>query len=892
MANEELTQRGYLATGALVGKRFGAYEELDLGATRVDELVAVGIDALVPASIDFPFKEWSPPKDPNAAKPDRVFILREGSTLRPVAISEFKAPTKFGTDAARLSACEQSFFNASALGCNMAVATNGSISLYVDVETSAVMGEIHYFDEDRDFNPAVLANLLAGDAGVVKDPRPLAETVWQIIWHATKAEPRECLLTFVEMFVLKFLSDNLSRKQLPDAFRFYELTLDPKDFEQRHGMTAIEYYVGTIRPRIKTLFPDNVLAKDPALHDVFGLATIVSKTSVINGFAFLKSSDASPASFNRVFLDILATFDRFGPLTAIDPEFKLRLYETFLRRSARLHRLGQFFTPRNIVSPMIRMAELGKLRDGAVVLDPAAGVGGFVLDPLLFEDSLGGNYEFKNGKYQRRITTIGVEVDDALHILAKANMLLHLAEDVRRESTALPALNDAMADTFVLMNDNQTLGSLQHPPVRRVDVVLTNPPYVTEGSGIFRDELRDSKQTADGLTLADHYEGSGLGVEGLFLRYITGSLKPGGKAFVVVPMGLLNRTSPGPKRRVLEECNVLASIQLPRNAFFNTPQPAYILILHRRFSAADDRPNVFCAMARTIGETLDWERVPTPDDNDLSDIADHFVDWINGDQSAADSSPIVKIVSADEFTPDDRWDVHRFWTEDELVALGEKQAAVGRLDFIGQANAELGQVLEDFDSTREELENLSSQMPTTTFSLSDTERFTVRSGTRITNAQIRENPGKVPVYSCFTDARSIKGEISQKWLDDHEIAVEAKPIVTVMANGAKAVGRVFVRDPGCVITDDVIAIESLKPDIDRDYLAVALRDAIAVGGYVYEAKLFATRVRELSIDVPVTPSGDPDLAQQKAIAAAVRRFDGLRDQLAEIGAWSRDARVR
>ena len=40
---------------------------------------------------------------------------------------------------------------------------------------------LEYFDEQRDLNPAVLSNLLAGDTGVAKDPKPLAETTWQII---------------------------------------------------------------------------------------------------------------------------------------------------------------------------------------------------------------------------------------------------------------------------------------------------------------------------------------------------------------------------------------------------------------------------------------------------------------------------------------------------------------------------------------------------------------------------------------------------------------------------------------------------------------------------------------------------------------------------------------
>ncbi len=95
-----------------------------------------------------------------------------------------------------------------------------------------------------------------------------------------------------------------------------------------------------------------------------------------------------------------------------------------------------------------------------------------------------------------------------------------------------------------------------------------------------------------------------------------------------------------------------------------------------------------------------------------------------------------------------------------------------------------------------------------------------------------------------------------------------------------------------MITDDVIAVEALTDDVDLDYLAVALRSAIAAGGFVYEAKLFAKRVRELEVEIPVNGADAPDLARQRQISEAVKRFDSIRERLAELGAWSLEARIR
>lgn len=892
MANEELTQRSYLATGKLRGDTYGPFEEFNIGATSIAELRSAGLDFTPPTSVNFPFRLYKAPKSLPNGKPDRVMVDRRKGTPVPVAVAEHKKGTKLRTDKEFLYACEQGLCHAATLGVRVAVATDGAkVNRYVDVEASLNDGKLVFFEESRALNPAVLEDLLAGGAAVAKNPQQLAQTVWQMIWHATKEEPKACLMTFVELFVLKFLSDNLPPTTLPKALSFYELIRDPADFRAHHGRTAISYYVASIRPHIKTLFPDNTVAGDAVVANLLGLKTVVSKTSIINGFAFLRSSTEPLDSFDRTFLEILDVFRRFGSLRNIDPEFKLRLYETFLKNTPKQQKLGQFFTPRNVVRQMIRMAQLGKLPDNAVVLDPAAGVGGFVLEPLLLEGALPGNVKIASGKPRRRVKTVGVDVDGNTHILAKANMLIHLADLLRDPATTLPALNEAMADTFVLMNSNETLGALENPPRDAVDVILTNPPYVTQGSAIYRKELAALNGTRNGITPRDYYEGWGLGVEALFMRYISGALKPGGRAYMIVPLGMLNRTESKPKQRLLDECNLLASIELPRNTFFNTSQPTAILVLERRHSHVDPRPEVLCGYVRSIGETLDSYRVPTPEANDLAAVADAFV-ALDADPAFHPQSPIVKIVNATEFSANDRWDVARFWSEEELVSLGTKAAAIERPEFIDTAIENLAELMDELKASREEIANLTA-CPTKAVSLSDSALFQVRSGTRIRNEDIRANKGDVPVYSCFKEKAASKGLISESYLHAQGIAVEseATPVVTVIANGAKAVGKVFVRQERCVLTDDVIAVDLVAEDIDAEFLAAELRRAIAAGGFLYEAKLFKGRVEQLTAHIPTTSDGSFDLERQREIAAATRRFDLIRAKLHELGSWSESARI-
>jgi len=150
--------------------------------------------------------------------------------------------------------------------------------------------------------------------------------------------------------------------------------------------------------------------------------------------------------------------------------------------------------------------------------------------------------------------------------------------------------------------------------------------------------------------------------------------------------------------------------------------------------------------------------------------------------------------------------------------------------------------------------------------MGDLAYFEVRSGTRVTGKEIREKLGELPIYSCFRTDREVKGLVDEEFFEKTKKGtIEKKAIVTVNANGA-SVGKVYVRRDRCGITDDVIIVEVNHSEIDHDYLAVALRAAVDKGGFLYEAKLFATRVKELEVQIPVSHGGF-DLKQQRAIAS-------------------------
>ena len=224
-----------------------------------------------------------------------------------------------------------------------------------------------------------------------------------------------------------------------------------------------------------------------------------------------------------------------------------------------------------------------------------------------------------------------------------------------------------------------------------------------------------------------------------------------------------------------------------------------------------------------------------------------------------------------------------------MVALGHKESAVNRIDFIDETTSEIAEISNELEAAKKELNALTSG-ETKTVAMNDSSYFEVRSGTRVTGKEIRDNPGKLPIYSCFKTDREVKGFVSEVFFrTEKKGTVEHKPIVTVNANGA-SVGKVYVRRDRCGITDDVIIVEINNEEIDHDYLAIALRTAVYQGGFLYEAKLFATRVKELEVRIPISPTGF-DIKQQQAIASAVRRFDALRTRLHDLGIRSSEVRT-
>ena len=483
----------------------------------------------------------------------------------------------------------------------------------------------------------------------VIDPSSLAKSVWQKIWINTGKEPEKCLYNVVEILVFKFLSDIGVLTGNHSFGRIIELLANEGDKE------ALNHYGKVTRDRIRTLFPEGG-----------------DGTTIINGTIFVNEAGDPNLSQAGLFGEVIRAFqdydDENGSLQYIDRQFKTRLYETFLRQQAGVRSLGQYFTPRNVVQPIVRMSNANTLRAGDSICDPFCGVGGFLLEAIAENNNLLQQFKPNDGKINPQITFRGYDKgtdekdDERTIILAKANMLVYLSDllsEYHSEEYLKEFATNAFNDVFHLIRSN--LGTYEKVDTEeKYDLILTNPPYVTSGSASIKGAIEASN-------LSKHYSHGGRGTESLAIQWIVNHLKPGGHGFVIVPDGLLNQASV--LDYIKSECNVLAIVALPSRTFYSTPKKTYILGLRKKESAKEQTDPVFTYLVSEIGESRDARRVAIPA-NDLTTMEQEYRYFQASPKSYTSSDERCRILQWSEFAKLGNWLVDRNWTHDEKVALG------------------------------------------------------------------------------------------------------------------------------------------------------------------------------------------------------------------------------
>ncbi len=405
-----------------------------------------------------------------------------------------------------------------------------------------------------------------------------------------------------QSFLYKFLNDKFAfeAKRIDDSVAKAEkweeaLALLHEDaFEmltlQMSGDTARlkpAHFISTLfsqqnAPDFAKLFDDTLMDIAVTNNDVFAVKTDGGAKVVL--FDRISEAIVDPAerdAFCRAIINQLAKFS-FERIFTQKFDFYAVIFEYLIKdyNSNAGGKYAEYYTPhavaRIMAAILVPQDQQGKIKNVSCY-DPSAGSGTLLM-----------NVAHAIGENRCSIFTqdISQKSSNLLRLNLILNNLVHSIPNVIKGNTILhPYHKDGDA-------------------LKRFDYIVSNPPFKMDFSD-FRDDL-DSKANKErffaGIPKVPAKAVDKMAIYQLFLQHIIASLKPGGKAAVVVPTGFITAQSGIDKkiRQKLVDSNMLAGVvSMPSNIFATTGTNVSIL-----FIDASNQGDVVLIDASNLGEKI------------------------------------------------------------------------------------------------------------------------------------------------------------------------------------------------------------------------------------------------------------------------------------------------
>ncbi len=210
------------------------------------------------------------------------------------------------------------------------------------------------------------------------------------------------------------------------------------------------------------------------------------------------------------------------------------LYEAKIKNMGNAGRNGgEYYTPRPLIRAMIKVVNP---KIGERIYDGAAGSAGFLCEAFDYM-SAQPNLTTDDLKTLQTRTFYGKEKKSLAYVIAIMNMILH----------GIEAPNIVHTNTL-----DENINDIQEKS--RFDVVLANPPF----GGKERKQVQQNFPIRTGETAF------------LFLQHFIKSLKPGGRAAIVIKNTFLSNTdnaSTSIRKLLLESCNLHTVLDCPGGTF-------------------------------------------------------------------------------------------------------------------------------------------------------------------------------------------------------------------------------------------------------------------------------------------------------------------------------------
>mgnify|MGYP001156505841 FL=1 len=274
-----------------------------------------------------------------------------------------------------------------------------------------------------------------------------------------------------------------------------------------------------------------------------------------------------------------------------DRDFQGDLYEYLLSKISTSGTNGQFRTPRHIIQMMV---ELVKPTPEDIIIDPAMGSAGFLVAASEYLRKHHSDLFLVQGLKEHYHNTMfyGNDMDRTMLRIGAMNMMLHGVDHP----------NIDYRDSLSEMNKDK----------EKYTLVLANPP--------FKGSLDYEAVSNDLLKIAKTKK-----TELLFLSLFIRILKPGGRAAVIVPDGVLFGSSQAHKairKEIIDHHKLEAIISMPSGVFKPYAGVSTAVMIFTK-TGAGGTDHVWFYDMQADGFSLDDKRSPI-EENDIPDIIARF----------------------------------------------------------------------------------------------------------------------------------------------------------------------------------------------------------------------------------------------------------------------------
>ncbi|MBY7854860.1 type I restriction-modification system subunit M [Vibrio fluvialis] len=335
-------------------------------------------------------------------------------------------------------------------------------------------------------------------------------------------------------------------------------------------------------PDFAKLFDDTLIDIAISNNDVFAVKTDGgAKVVLFDRISQYIADDSKRDAFCRAIINKLVEFS-FERIFTQKFDFYATIFEYLIKdyNSNSGGKYAEYFTPHAVARIMaeilVPQAERGTVRNVACY-DPSAGSGTLLM-----------NVAHAIGENRCSIYTqdISQKSSNLLRLNLILNNLVHSIPNVIQGNTVLHPYH----------KDGKEL--------KRFDYIVSNPPFKLDFSD-FRDEL-DSKENKErffaGIPKIKAKAKDKMEIYQLFLQHIIASLKPGGKAAVVVPTGFITAQSgidKGIREHLVKNKMLAGVVSMPSNIFATTGTNVSIL-----FIDASNDGDVVLVDASNLGEKV------------------------------------------------------------------------------------------------------------------------------------------------------------------------------------------------------------------------------------------------------------------------------------------------